>query len=123
MTLSAILRCKMKYVDKYNKLRGELWEQFQLLVRSGATLPTLVSTVYPKGINPDGLSIDTDGQSWFYAKEIIKDDNYNLNLGEDIIVGIQKVKFKDIDNRVHEITPDNLDLYWLCEILDAKVIE
>ena len=110
----------MKYIEKYIELREELWKEFESTVKTGAKLPTLVSTVYPIGINPPNLSVDTDGQSWFYAKEIIKDENYQLHIGEDIIVGTNKIKIIDTDNEIHVIEPDTLDLYWLSEILDAK---
>jgi hypothetical protein len=110
----------MKYIDKYNELRKELWNEFQSTVRTGAKLPTLVSTVYPIGINPPNVSKDTDGQSWFYAKEIVKDEKYQLHIGEDIIVDTNKIKIIDTDNQIHEIEPDTLDLHWISEILDAK---
>ena len=113
----------MKYIDKYIKLRNELWSEFESTVRTGAKLPTLVSTVYPIGINPPNISIDTDGQSWFLAKEIVKDENYELHIGEDIIVNTNNIKIIDSDNNIHEIKPDTLDLYWLSEILDAKSIK
>ena len=32
------------------------------------------------------LSVDTYGQSRFFAKEVLKDENYTLNIGEDLIV-------------------------------------
>jgi len=50
----------MKYLDKYNEFRNELWKEFESTVRTGAKLPTLVYTVYPIGINPPNLSVDTD---------------------------------------------------------------
>jgi len=76
----------MKYLDKYTELRNELWKEFELTVRKGANLPNLVSTVYAIGINPPNLSVDTDGQSWFYAKEILKDEKFTLHVGQDMML-------------------------------------
>jgi len=113
----------MKYLDKYTELRNELWKEFELTVRIGAKLPNLVSTVYAIGINPPNLSVDTEGQSWFYAKENSKDEKFTLHVGQDMIVDTSKIKLVDTNDTIHEFKPDTLDLYWLCEILDAKRAE
>lgn len=111
----------MKYFDKYIALREELWKEFEKLVRKGARFPELLDVVYPKGKNPAGLSTTTDGDSWFYAKELLADSNYNLHIGEDIIVETTKVTFLDTNGKKHQVEPDILDLYWLSELLDKHV--
>jgi UTP-glucose-1-phosphate uridylyltransferase len=110
----------MKYFNKYIALREELWNAFEQLVRKGAEFPELIEVSYPKGENPEGLSITTDGDSWFYAKSLIANPSYNLHLGEDIIVATSPVTFMDIDDNTHTIEPDILDLYWLSELLDKS---
>ena len=108
----------MKYFDKYISLRVELWREFENLVKRGAKFPELLDVIYPRGENPKGLSLTTEGDSWFYAKELIADPNYSLHIGEDIIVASSQVTFIDTDSQRHKIEPDILDLYWLSELLD-----
>ena len=108
----------MKYFDKYISFREELWVEFENLVRIGAKFPKWLDVTYPRGENPKGLSLTTEGDSWFYAKELIADPDYSLHIGEDIIVGTSQVTFIDTDGKRHQIEPDILDLYWLSELLD-----
>lgn len=110
----------MKYFDKYIKLREELWQEFEKLVRKGARFPELLEVIYPIGINPTGLSKTTEGNSWFYATELIANPNYNLHIGEDIITETTKVTFKDTNGKTQNLEPDILDLYWLSELLDKS---
>ena len=112
----------MIYTDRYIEFEEELWNKFELLVREGAKFPSLVDVTYPKGINPQGLIKDTDGRSSFLAKELVQDSNYKLKADineNDIIVDFNKVKFIDSNNNVHQIEPDVIDLYWICQILDS----
>lgn len=108
----------MKYFDKYISLREELWLEFEKIVRKGAKFPELLEVTYPRGENPKNLSLTTEGDSWFYAKELLANPDYSLHIGEDIIVEIAKVTFIDVNDKRHIIEPNVLDLYWLCELLD-----
>ena len=109
----------MKFHKKYLELRNELWKEFESQVRKGATFPELLDVAYPSGKNPPGLSVDTDGNSWFYAKALEKNPEYKLHSGEDLMVGTNKVTFVDTNDQRHEVEPDDLDLYWLSKLLDG----
>lgn len=109
----------MKYFDKYKSFREELWIEFENLVKKGAKFPELLDVTYPRGENPIGLPLTTDGDSWFYAKELIADPDFSLHIGEDIIVGTSQVTFIDNYGKRHQIEPDILDLYWLSQLLDS----
>ena len=109
----------MKYHDKYMELRDELWKEFESLVRGGAAFPELLDVSYPRGVNPQGLSIDTEGNSWFYAKALEKKPEYKLHKGEDMIVGTNQVVFIGSNDQRHVLEPDDLDLYWLSVLLDG----
>ena len=112
----------MSYKNNYIEFEKLLWEEFEKQVKKGAKFPTLLDVTYPKGINPKGLDIDTDGNSWFFAKELIKNTNYKLKpeLNEkDIIIDFNHVQFIDSKGQSHLIEPNVTDLYWLCELLDS----
>jgi hypothetical protein len=108
----------MNYFDKYIKLRDELWSEFESLVKVGAKFQNLLDVNYPRGQNPIGLSKTTDGDSWFFATEIVANAKYKLQIGEDLIVGTGKVTFIDVDGKKHKIEPDILDLFWLSNLID-----
>lgn len=110
----------MEYFDRYIKFREELWSKFEIVVREGITFPELLDVTYPKGENPKGVSVNTDGNSWFYAKELLADSDYNLHIGEDIIIATSKVTFIDAKGRKREIEPDILNLYFLSKLLDGR---
>jgi hypothetical protein len=110
----------MKYLDRYMAFREELWKEFEDLVREGTRFPELLDVTYPRGENPIGLSIDADGDSWFYSKELLADPGYKLHIGEDLIVATRKVTFIDTEDKKHRLEPDILDLYWLSELLDKN---
>lgn len=111
----------MNYLDKYLEYRDELWEEFERTVRKGAELDIITAVYYPRGVKVRGLPTNTEGQRWFYAKEIIANPEYNLHIGKDLIVGTGKVTFVDAeDGRKHTLEPDILDTYWICELLDNR---
>jgi len=109
----------MKFHDRYMELRTQLWDEFERLARRGAHFMPFIDVTYPKGIHPEGLSRNSEGESWFYAKGLLSNPAYELHVGADFIVATNKVVFVDIDDSAHEITPDVLDLYWLSELLDS----
>jgi len=108
----------MKYLDRYIKLRDEIWAEFEKLVRKGARFPTALDVTYPRGKNPDGLAVDSEGDSYICAIEVRADPQYQLHIGEGLIVGTSKVTFVDLEGNAHKIEPDILDTYWLCQCLD-----
>lgn len=110
----------MKYFNRYITLREELWKGFEELVRQGARFPELLFVTHPREENPIGLSVTTDGDNWFYAKELVADPEYNLHIGEDLIVATSEVTFIDTEGKKHRLEPDILDLYWLSELLDKN---
>lgn len=110
----------MSYTDRYIQLRDEIWEEFENTVRRGATLSTITGVSYPRGIRVKGLSVTTDGDSWFYAKAIVRNPDYKLHEGKDLIVATGKVTFVDLKDRHHHLEPDILDIDWLCELLDNR---
>jgi hypothetical protein len=110
----------MKYFDRYIALRDELWNEFEKLVRKGVKFPELLDVTYPRGENPKGLSLNTDGDSWFYAKELMANPQYNLHIGEDLIVATSLVTFIGVDGKEYQLEPDILDLHWLCELIDKN---
>lgn len=107
------------YLEKYSTLQEELWADFTQLVRQGAIFPELQDVAYPLDIQPKGMSRYTDGRCWFYATRLLATPDYQLHLGEDLIVGTSPVRFMDTEHQVHELEPDILDLYWLASLLDA----
>ena len=109
----------MKHLDKYLEYRAELWSEFENLVRQGAKFSEVVFVRYPRGENPKGLSLTTEGDSWFHANELVANPNYKLHIGVDIIVGTTPVTFLDLDDKPYLVEPDILDIHWLCELLDA----
>lgn len=109
----------MKFHDRYLELRKQLWKEFERLVRRGARFTIPIDVIYPKGVHPEGLSKNSEGESWFYAKGLLADSAYKLHEGVDFIVATNKVVFIDLNDCAHEITPDDLDLYWLSELLDS----
>lgn len=109
----------MGYFDEYIALREKLWNEFEKLVRKGAKFPELLDVTYPRGINPDGLSIDTDGDSWFMAKELVANPDYVLHIGEDLIVGTGEVEFISTTGQHHKLVPDILDLHFVSQCLDG----
>ena len=109
----------MKYHDRYLGFREELWQAFDQLVRKGATFSVPVDVRYPYGENPPELLLDTEGRSSFLAKGIKANSDYELHVGEDIIVGTGRVVFIDWYDTECELEPDILDLSWLSELLDA----
>lgn len=110
----------MNYFSTYLAFRSELWTAFEQLVRQGARFPQLQDVSYPQGENPAGLSVSTEGKSWFYATELLADPAYHLLVGEDLIVGTSPVTFLDTNEKTHQLEPDILDLYWLSELLDKS---
>ena len=110
----------MNYFEKYLALRDELWKGFEELVRNGATFSELLDVTYPRGMNPEGLSKNTEGDSWFHARQLLADPEYNLHIGENLIVGTSEVTFVDTHRKKHKLEPDILDLYWLSELLDKN---
>ena len=96
-----------------------MWSAFEALVRKGATFPHLQDVTYPRGENPKGVSLNSDGDSWFYAQALVANQEYQLHKGEDIIIGTNKVTFIDTNEKEHTLEPDILDLYWLSELLDG----
>jgi|GEM_PF-4708946 len=109
-----------EYQDHLYKFQKELWKEFEKLVKVGAKLQA-TSVSYPIGINPDGLSRDSENRSYFLATELKSNPNYVLNIGEDLIVGTGIVEFKDSDGNSHRLEPDIVDLYWLAEIVDTAM--
>ena len=107
------------YLARYLALRDEIWIAFEALVRRGARFPALADVTYPRGINPPGLSRDTDGNSWFYASALMANPEYQLHHGEDLIVGANPVVFIDQAEPQHRIEPNTIDVYWLAQLLDA----
>lgn len=102
------------------EFRAELWKGFEQLVRKGAIFPALLDVTYPRGENPVGLSVDSEGNSWFLAKELLAEPKYNLHFGEDLIIATSKVTFIDTEGKKHNLEPDILDLYWLSELLNKN---
>jgi hypothetical protein len=111
----------MSYFAKYIELREELWKKFEDLVRTGCSFPSLLNVDYPPGINIPGLSKTTEGNCYFLAKSLKANPSYALHIGQDIIVGVNKVVFFDIENIERELEPDTLDLYWLSELVDQAI--
>lgn len=111
----------MKFHDRYMELRTQLWDEFERLVKRGARFMPFVDVTCPKGVHPEGLSKNTEGESWFYAKGLVSNPTYKLHAGEDFVVATNSVVFIDINGRAHEFTPNVLDLYWLSELLDSAV--
>lgn len=109
----------LTYREKYSSLQQELWHGFTLIVRQGASFPELLDVVYPLGIQREGLSHDSEGRCWFYASKLLAMPDYQLHLGEDLIVGTTPVRFVDSKHQVHELEPDITDLYWLASVLDT----
>ena len=113
----------MSYTAKYINFQDELWEEFEALVRIGAEFPQYVDVTYPIGINPKGLTKDTEGRSSFLAKELIANPNYNIrpDLGpKDLLVEVNHVTFIDTEGQKRKLEPDIPDLYWICELLDGS---
>jgi len=109
------------YFSRYLALRDEIWIAFEALVRRGARFPELADVTYPRGVNPAGLSRDTEGNSWFYANELLANPSYQLHRGEDLIVASNAVVFIDEAGTHHRLEPDTLDIHWLAQLLDAAV--
>lgn len=112
----------MSYHAKYYSFQEELWKEFEKLVRVGAKFPMLVDVWYEYGINPAGLSVDSEGKSYFLAKELVANPEYKLHeevTGKDIIVESGKVTFIDTDGKEHILEPEVTDLWWCSKLLDA----
>ncbi len=112
----------MKHLAHIHKLQEEWKYKFESIVRNGASFPSLISVEYPFGINPIGLSKTTEGRSWFFAKVIKANPNYQLEIGEDIVVAYGDVEFIDSEGNSHVLEPDLTDLYWVAEVLDNAEI-
>ena len=113
----------MSYTVKYINFQDELWGKFEALVRKGAQFPEYVDVTYPIGINPKGLTKDTEGRSSFLAKELVAHPNYNIKpyLGpKDLLVEVNHVTFIDAKGQQRKLEPDIADLYWICELLDGS---
>lgn len=108
-------------MKRYLKLREEMWNAFDLLVKKGAKFPELIDVYYPIGTNPEGLMLTTDGRSKFLAKELVANPKYQMHIGEDMIVGTGLVTFIDVRGNHRELEPDITDTYWLAELLDGAV--
>jgi len=112
----------MSYHKKYYDFQEELWKEFEKLVRIGAKFPMLIEVWYEYGINPDGLSVDTEGRSHFLATELLANANYTLHeetTGKDIIVESGHVTFVDTEGTKRTLEPDITDLWWCSKLLDA----
>jgi hypothetical protein len=112
----------MNYLDKVYKLRQELLDKFDLIVKKGAKFPTLIDVEYPYGNNPEGMMTTTEGRSTFLAKEIVANSKYNMFVGEDIIVSSGIVEFIESEGTKHLIEPDTEDLYWMAIVVDEAII-
>ncbi len=110
-----------KYIDKYYKLRDEIWTEFENLVRKGAIFDYTVEFKCPRGVNPIGGTLDTEGDSWFKVTEIVADPEYKLHVGTDLMVGTSQVTiiFGKKKRKKYTIAPDIFALDWLCEMLDS----
>lgn len=107
-----------KYQERLYNLQTELWVKFEALVKTGALLPS-ISVEYPRGINPKGLYVDSEGISYFLASKLIANPNYILNNGEDLIISTNIVEFVDVEENTHKLEPNIIDLDWLAELIDT----
>lgn len=109
-------------MGRHLQFRDELWKEFDKTIKSGAKFSKSVFTTYPRGQIIKGLMKTTDGLCGFNAYEIIANPAYIMHNGVDLIGLTGKVTFVDFGGRHHTIEPDILDIYWLCEILDARIL-
>lgn len=110
----------MNYTDRYIQFRDEIWAEFENIVKRGVVLSEITEVCYPRGTKVKGLSVTTEGDSWFYAKAIIPNPDYKLHEGKDLIVATGKVTFVDLKGKHHHLEPNILDIDWLCELLDNR---
>ena len=67
--------------ERFYKLRDDVWKEFEKLVQTGCDIEGELSTIEYK-------------DTLFIIKGILKDKNYSLHIGEDMIVGTSKIKVK-----------------------------